>query len=284
MTISAKIIADSVFGGRRITTMSCRVPKWLLAELNTHKACSRNAGSSRAIPTERVINQIEDDPFIPVYWGEKQKGMAVSKEIPWFNHKTVKHLWLKGARHAVEIARDLLNFEVHKSITSRILEPYMWVDWLVTMTDRCRVWYDSPDGNNEPIYYNAWENFFNLRNHPAAMPEMQVAARAMQTNYENSTPEHTDTHLPYIESDDRERCLDNPRELAEVSAARCARVSYLNQEGTKDFVKDKNRFNELYENKHLSPMEHQAQAVDGDYVNFSGWKPFRFKLSYAHVT
>ena len=52
--IEAKIVADSINPqGDRITTYLLTFPRFILAELNTHRVFSKNSASSRAIPFEK---------------------------------------------------------------------------------------------------------------------------------------------------------------------------------------------------------------------------------------
>jgi hypothetical protein len=46
----------------------------------THRVFSRNAGSSRAIPVKKLIEDVLTDPFIPIFWGSNQKGMQAGEE------------------------------------------------------------------------------------------------------------------------------------------------------------------------------------------------------------
>ena len=67
--ISAEIIADSINTfGDRITTYLLTYPRFIHAELMTHRMFSRNSASSRAIPFKRMLQMVEEDPFIPIAW------------------------------------------------------------------------------------------------------------------------------------------------------------------------------------------------------------------------
>ena len=59
--ISAKVIADSISNGVRITSLQLHLPKFILAELNTHRVFSRSSASSRAIPTDKIIQMLDWD-------------------------------------------------------------------------------------------------------------------------------------------------------------------------------------------------------------------------------
>ena len=69
--------------------------------------------------------------------------------------------------------------------------------------------------------------------------------------------------------------------LPRISAARCARVSYLTHDGENpDIVKDLQLFERLVGSKplHASPIEHQATPMScagGASRNFRGWAQHR---------
>ena len=69
MPYSVEVIADSVPAGKlfqstpRLTTLAITLPRIVLAELNTHRMFSRNSASSRAIPIQRMIDKVVQDPF-----------------------------------------------------------------------------------------------------------------------------------------------------------------------------------------------------------------------------
>ena len=64
MKIDAVVLKDSMCC-TRITTMMVTMPKFLVAQLNTHRAFSRNSASSRAIPMGKVREQVRREPYIP---------------------------------------------------------------------------------------------------------------------------------------------------------------------------------------------------------------------------
>lgn len=80
MMISAKVIADSILKPdydnnpvSRITTMIVTFPRFILAEFNTHRMFSRNSASSRAIPFEKMLEVVQNNPFIPIAWQKHHK-------------------------------------------------------------------------------------------------------------------------------------------------------------------------------------------------------------------
>lgn len=162
MRISAKIVADSENEfGNRITTMLVTFPRIILAEFNTHRMFSRNSASSRAIPFEKMVKSVEENPFIPIAWQKDHKGMQGNEYITNVNHlKQCEEDWLKARDNAIGIAKELSSgfpvldkqFKqvekeredyVTKQLCNRLLEPFMWHTVLITATE--------------------WENFFTLR-------------------------------------------------------------------------------------------------------------------------
>lgn len=75
MGYKCEIIADSKCGDHRITTFLLTYPRIIHAEMMTHRVFSRNSASSRAIPFEKMVKMVEEDPFIPIAWQKDHKGM-----------------------------------------------------------------------------------------------------------------------------------------------------------------------------------------------------------------
>jgi thymidylate synthase ThyX len=259
MTITAKIIEDSVSpDGKRLTTMQLCYPRFIHAEFMTHRLFSRNASSSRAIPVKKMIQMVRDEPAMPIHWGANQPGMQASAEIQ--HVEVAKDIWLRAARNAANIAEEMEQIGLHKQVANRILEPFQHIHVIVTATE--------------------WENFFALRAHPDAQPEIHELALQMQLAMQMSEPaelKYSDWHLPYVTRAERKDVdLQRLRMLPKISAARCARVSYLTHDGQAPSVaKDM----ELYERLvggvplHASPIEHQAipDVLLDDVEGFSGW-------------
>jgi thymidylate synthase ThyX len=252
----AKIIADSISpDGVRLTTMEVRFHRFVLAEFNTHRVFSRNSASSRAIPVTKQIERVTSDPAMPVSWPAEVKGMQGGAEFeghPLLNHQSN---WHKAATQAVEAAQVMRLNGLHKSLTNRLLEPFMWHTVVVTAT--------------------AWENFFALRLDADAQPEIRVAAEAMKDAYEKSTPRllvEGEWHLPYVREEDWKSATNLTMLgrsmyplMTKVSAARCARTSYLTQDGRRDIEEDLRLYDRLVTDRvgtgkgvHWSPLEHVA--------------------------
>ena len=257
----AKVVADSVSpDGVRLTSLALILPRFVLAQLNTHGVLSKSTSSSRAIPVERMISDVVNNPVIPIYWGKNKRGMQASEEIQDIDE--AKKVWLQASASAVEFARELAALGVHKQLTNRVLEPYMWARTIVTGTD--------------------WDNFMLLRRHHTTQPEMAKSANLMFEAREDSKPQETTIHAPFLQ--DVELFNLGVKIALVCSAARCARVSYLNHDGSSpDVEKDKALFEMLaIENPpHMSPLEHVGLWEDHHKNNreytrkFRGWTQLR---------
>ncbi len=259
MSYSCKIIADSMSSvGKRITTFEITYPRFVHSELMTHRMFSRNSSSSRAIPIEKMIEQVVSDPAGPVWWGKNQKGMQAAEELTGENLWWSQEEWLLARDRAVQSVKKLSAYQLHKQISNRRLEPWMWITVLVTATE--------------------FDNFFNLRCHPAAQPEIRRIAEMMKYEYLGALKMdiHSYEHLPFYNPDEDG---DIPLNLLkQVCVARCARVSYLTHDGKRDWARDIELAQSLMTNGHWSPFEHVAFALDDPKQrsgNFIGWKQYR---------
>jgi hypothetical protein len=261
--ISVRIIADSVNpDGDRLTTYEATFNRWILAELNTHRMLSRNSASSRAIPVKRILSQVWRDPALPVSWGTNQPGMQARSELSGWRRWLAKRLFLLARIPALILVWLLSKVGLHKQVANRILEPWMWHTAIISMTED--------------------ENFFKLRDHVDAQPEFQVLARKMREARDASVPRQLtwgSWHLPYVEGVSMGGQVfsdtDPMLELPKISAACCARVSYVRQNDRKSIAEDVKLADKLTSNGHFSPLEHPAQAERGHWGNFIGWKQLR---------
>jgi hypothetical protein len=299
MTISAQIIADSMSpAGKRLTTMQLRYPRFIHPEFMTHRVFGRNASSSRAIPVERMIADLRRDPAMPIYWGSNKPGMQAGVELTGLDLDLVKHQWLNAMEEMIARADIMVKAGLHKQIANRILEPWAHINVVVTATE--------------------WDNFFELRCHPDAQPEIQHLAVLMREEMRLNVPIELhpgDWHLPYIGASDWVNAYhhlkinritrDEPatREkqelLVKVSVARCARVSYLTHDGRQTTIEeDLALYDRLVGSTplHASPAEHQATPDEGiqhgskttwiheaEHGNLVGWRQYRKMLEQDHV-
>ncbi len=269
MAFETTIIADSICNGQRLTTMQLTHPRIVHAEFNTHCMFARNASSSRAIPFKKTVERVLNDPFIPKYWGVNQSGMQAFTELTGKKRETAIKKWLEARDNAVRVATEMaadgdcpacngtgqqensdhifdclrcggdgLGLNVHKQIVNRLLEPFSWITVCVT-------------GD-----WGGWSNYFALRCHPDAQPEIQEQAYMSQRDYYQSVPKTLSKgqwHTPYIRHNEFSEIitwLANKADgwapslsllndtLTQVSTGRCARTSYLTQEGLRDFSED----------------------------------------------
>lgn len=260
MPIEAKLLLKSVGPySPPIGTFRLRYPKFIHGEFMTHRAFSRNASSSRAIPVSKNLDEVRCAELRaqPVWWGREQKGMQSGAELAPEEIIQAKTDWETAALQATSIAERMTFSGVHKSIVNRLLEPFLHINVIATSC--------------EP----GLMNFFGLRLDRAAQPEIRVLAELMwkewnETEIRNLKPDCDEWHLPFIDPEDVDRSFGvyhvTPGELVvwarKVSAARCARVSYLSFETEKRSTIEEDL--RLYERlagaspMHLSPLEHQA--------------------------
>ena len=265
--ISAKIIKDSISErGKRLTTFELEFPRFILPEFNTHRMLSRNAASSRAIPVPTMLKMIWKNPACPVHWGMNQSGMQAETELTGFNLKATKFLWNFSGKVACVFAWILFKLQCHKQIVNRIVEPWSHIKVVASATE--------------------WDNFFHLRNHPDAQPEIHELAERMWVAYRVSSPtilKEGEWHLPYIDGynitdipfEKKDISLD---EAIKLSASLCAQVSYRKSDESID--KAIKIYDRLVNSKpvHASPFEHQATPAKTNIQisgNFRGWKQHR---------
>lgn len=289
MDFSAKVIAHSksLVTGQELVTSQLTYPRFIHAEFMTHREFSRNASSSRAIPVQKMIDQVRNHPALPIHWGANQPGMQAEDQLLHHEAVEAKILWKGAANHAADIAQKMNDLGLHKQVANRILEPFQWMHVIVTTSSHT--------------------NFDGLRRHKDAQPEIRHLADMWAGAREESTPimrAEGDWHLPYIQPEDHELAFKYLKKgrilrsepsaedvhflLAAVSAARCARVSYLTHDGNKPTIEqDVELYNRLAGAQpiHASPLEHQAIADgwekhegwlhESQHGNFTGWRQFR---------
>lgn len=269
---SAKILADSISeDGARLTTFELTFPRVILAEWNTHRMISRNAASSRAIPTEKLIQRILDDPFIPEFCAN-QKGMQAGDAIEEDDAQLARLKWLDARDFAIGVAKSFHALNIHKQYVNRLLEPWMWCTVIASATE--------------------WANLFALRCNPQAEPSFQRVAGLALDAYRASTPclvPAGQWHLPLFYKEDwlaitepnspTLRSEISPNDIAKkVSVGRCARVSYLTHDGKRDFEADIELHDRLALSGHWSPFEHVATPFNSRHDqsgNFVGWDQYR---------
>lgn len=273
-TAKAKVIASSIYKKQTITTFEIEFPRIILAEFNTHRAVSKNTSSSRAIPSAAVIEQLENNMFVPQYWGKNQSGMQAKEVLSPEDAEKAKEIWIDAGNYMIEATRKLQELNVHKQLANRLSEAFQYVRMVATATD--------------------WNNFFWLRQDQDAQPEMQDLANAMAAAmgdaFDRATPELLlpgEWHMPYYQNG--KWTPDSPHSLKDalkISTSCCAQLSYRKND---DSLEKAERLFEMFFSAsriHASPAEHQATpiltpddegmtgiTIDGmpKSNNFSGW-------------
>lgn len=258
---SAKIVAHSQApNGEELITLEIELHRFILPEFNTHRSFSRNFQSSRAVPIGQMIDQVKNNPAMPVHWGKNQTGMVAENEV--IEIQTCINEWIRAAEAACVYASHLDTERVHKQLVNRLLEPFMRTKGVVTATK------------------NAYEAFFKLRCHKDAQPEIKLLAERMRSAIEQSIPvqlNYGDYHLPYVHKDlfaNREEAKTTGKYLdignaVKISASCNAQVSYRRMDDSLDKalkVYDMLNLpvNGVYpeDPPHYSPTEHIAKIVN----------------------
>lgn len=288
----AKIVADSISeDGKRITTFQLKYPRYIHAELMTHRVFSRNAGSSRAIPVNKLAERALDELVEPIHWLKNQAGMqASSEELEGKQLRQAKLVWKRMAEFCAEGVKELGKLGLHKQWANRPLEWFSTISVVVTSTE--------------------WDNWFELRAHPDAQPEIHNLACLMRDAFETSIPTELrpgQWHLPYIITEfdlqpilayvngkPRYRALREATQNYSInvngvrvqvslenalksSAAYCARVSYDKHDGTSATLEENLQLHDRLVGSapiHASPIEHQASP---DKLSF--WSKLKAKIT-----
>lgn len=272
--IVARVIADSISPqGIRLTTWEAEYPRLIHSELMTHRMFSRNAASSRAIPFNKMVEQLIGRP---VRFGANQSGMQdkgydhealLIYETEYDDEYSVsaEYAWEIAKADAVRHAKAYSEAGFHKQVSGRITEPFQMMKTIITATEVANFWW--------------------LRDDEAADPSIAELARCMKGAYDQSEPELLqpgEFHLPYIDTqrdagqnrlyfigsgNTEDYDVISLEEAIKVSCARCAAVSYRNEGYGLD--KSVDIFGKLLgsDKKHASAFEHVAtpmQEVKGN--------------------
>lgn len=263
-SIYAKVICDSVSPlGVRLTSIEIQCPRTILAQILMHRLWSRSCESLRARPVKSKLAEVQSNPFVPVL-RQNQKGMQPAGLLDHHKATVAEALIRDHHQRTCELVEKLADLQVAKEIANRYLEPYAFQKVLITSTD--------------------FQNFFRLRCSTQAQEEITELANKMKEALENSKPlRHLkgSWHLPYVGIYEEEHVgLDDAKKL---SAARCARVSYVNHEGVRDHEKDFALFETLKADNHSNVFEHQCTPAPDRrrYSNLTGWFSQRFEMEQS---
>lgn len=256
MSVSAKVIADSSFKGNRLITLEIELHRFVLPEFNTHRSISRNFQSSRAVPVKQMIEQVRNNPAMPVHWGLNEPGMVANTELTGFELGRAQARWRQAAVNAADMAEDMEFYGAHKQIVNRLLEPFMWTRGVATAT------------------LDDWKAFFKLRLHKDAQPEIKALAYEIgQAILNSKTVEKKDGewHLPYVED------YESIEDAIQISASCAGQVSYRKLDDSLEKAKKIYGMLNLpcegvYPDNppHFSPTEHQVKFEYGSCKSLSG--------------
>ena len=233
-----------------LITFHLMYPRFIHSEMMTHKDFSRSAASSRAIPVRKMLSQVWNKPAMPIHWGKNQPGMQAAHAIQGWKKTVLRNLWMMCGRAVCVFVWVAMKMGLHKQVANRMLEP--WQLMQVTLTT-CKL-----------------ANFYNLRIHADAQPEIRQLATLMRLAHHGSEPKilHAgEWHLPWITEGDIADVRgmvgtdeEQTKLLKKMSAARCARSSYANFDGKRSIDGDLATYSKLVDSEpvHASPCEHQA--------------------------
>lgn len=264
MNFNANIIQDSISPHDiQFTTVEVTVPKFINAEINTHRVFSRNGSSSRAIPIIKTVEEVTTNPFLPPDVRKNQKGMQ------GFEHLSdeERDAWHTELKLVAEFLGDKVRdwneaWGIHKQHLNRIIEPFKWQKILISSTE--------------------WSNWDHLRLDKAADPSIYIIADLIKKARDESTPKllnFGEWHTPYYsDEEDRNAALKG-------STARCARVSYKTHDNQNpDIQKDIGLHDMLKKEQHMSPFEHQAMPMNAPMVtNLKEFDPVLWERGVTHV-
>jgi len=208
---------------------------------------------------------VYEDPFIPTAFTKNQKGMQYSETLSGPEDRLSRDVWLRARDEAVTQAQNLVELGVHKMLANRLLEPFCWQTILASATE--------------------WDNFFGLRRHANAQPEIRIPAEMMWEELQKSEPKpcgESDWHLPLVRGNDEFDLEVSGKNVLAVCVGRCARISYLTHNGARDPDEDVRLHERLAEAHHMSPFEHPASVMTKYEIernpmsgNFRGWRQYR---------
>lgn len=299
--ITVKVVADSIsHTGERITTFEIDYHRYVHSELMTHRMFSRNAASSRAIPVKSTVDNIRNNPAMPVFWSKNQAGMQSHIEhdniiMFYGDNYSPDELWNHLIDFNTQAALAFDEAGYHKQVPNRITEPYQMIKVIVTGTSK------------------SFDNFFNLRFENLtkfqAQHEIHELGKLMYYAYAESSPvilSEFDWHTPFYgegywsprESYNINEALDSILlgdysyvstlvdingvsliDALRVASSCCAQVSYRKLDDSIEKAIDIYGKLVMSEPVHASALEHCAKPIR--IVN--GFDDFDWECGVTHV-
>lgn len=264
--ITTQILADSIHPASpstRLTTYLLKYPRFIHSEFMTHRAISKNAASSRAIPVTRTLTNLEDDCV--EFWGKNGKGMKSLIPLAPRDRELAEYHWTEARYEAIKRTTRMNELGVHKGIANRVVEPFNHITVIAT-------------GSTQ-----GWANFFYQRCSEDPQPEFQVLAYRMLHRYLQSVPHPIrfgEWHMPMADTTPMWINEMDDTDRLKICTGRIARISYLTHDGRREYAEDIRLHDTLALDGHWSPFEHCAQCVDinrrDTSSNFGkGWLQYR---------
>ena len=294
--IKAEIIAHSKRANtsEEIITYKLTFPRIILSEVNTYKMLEKNTSSSRAIPVEKMIKVVKEDPFIPLAFQKQHKGMQGTEYIT--DEKELEYcidLWLDGRDSALSVVDDFIEKGVSKQVLNRIMEPWMWVTQLITgsresfehlFEQRCPIY------NVEGLKFTSKKEAIELYPHLKDMTDLEWLqcnsgqaeihfmdlAEKMYDALNESTPDILkggEWHIPFSEDiwDFGDTNMLNFPDFIKMSVCLTAKISYtkIGDENTITLEKAKEMYEKLKNSGHWSCFGHIAKCMT--YEDYRSW-------------
>ena len=213
--IRAEIVAHSRnHQGDELISVLATFPRIILAEVNTHRMLSKNTSSSRAIPFNKMVESVQNDPFVPIAWQFNHKGMQgteyVTEESDFGGISARNESWLSARDYAIQQAKDLNSMDTTKQLCNRLLEPFMWTTMLIT----------GPK--------SGWDNFFHLRNpvYDISASNSKGTFKSWKDVLKHSEKYHTKEEQEYIKSCPEIKKLEFNKGQAEIHMMALAEKIY----------------------------------------------------------
>lgn len=308
--IEAKIIADSINPqGDRIITYLLTVPQIIVKELLRHRMFSFSSSSMRAIPFNKVLEDIRENMFVPLAFQSHHSGMQGSEYLMGEESEKAKQQWIESGLRACEEAERLYNIGVTKQLCSRIIEPFGYAKILITATEydnffelRCPKYHYEPENKyfrSKRDFLEYAENAFGSHiyikdeewrsiNSSQAEIHIQALAEAMWNAMNESKPKELkagEYHIPFGDKiNDKHFTIfksnlwknkqaptnGHNNLIIKIATARCARLSYMTFDNEIDYQKDIELHDRLLTAGHASPFEHVSRCLTEEEYNALG--------------
>lgn len=234
--------------GTTIASFQWEYPRFIHAEVMTHRVLGRNAGSSRAMPTMSAI-ELGMDKMVTPNFAMNRKGMQPGEKLSFEDNRIAREIWQNAAFSCINAAKELQSLKVHKQWANRMLEWFSPIRIVATATE--------------------WDNFLWLRNDEETQTEFEMLANRVEhflTFVEPDVVPMGHAHVPYVDRKinglEVEYSIDGQpltmQQALRVSASVCGQMSY--RKADTSLVKADDMYDKFMRGRrvHASPFEHQG--------------------------